>query len=591
MGLWKSTVKGAGVIAKRSKTVTHQVGIAARWVGEQNWFMRSLKFTGKTSFEMLRVLLALEKAVPYLINNKEARNIVYDMVYVTTHDIAPMMAVYWSNHYLQNYYFAPQEEQKLLSFYTLFLGGLTLAHYSSMYYTLMKDSEALLHSFTLDSVSAAVFNANKTTRRLTSCAEQKCTNKGFMKGSIREPMVLIGNDLLTFLLSFLPYLGQMTGILNVFIMGRYITRIATPQRCERHKNMVPESVLALGLMYLLSTTVMDKALNATIGLTPQIEYPTSQLFWLLLQITPKIIYRVLSHFILLMHINLAAHMVLPLDTSETISPFAHFLDIYERIVRFIADVVIAGLQVRIPQDFKLQKKGPPLISLASALAFFTRVLDSDLPRVHAPSPPDASKKIKEWLIVALVPYKFRSIDNFVNDRLIQRHWVAISNNITVFIDVLNAIGKTNKISIGLLHIAEWSPEHAAKIINYKWGIPKSVSILGLKLNKKEDFWALAQALRSWLDRHKVGHKETLAKGSPEIPLRGHQSPRHLLNQSPDSELPQPINIAPEQLISRRSSDGGSKGVINPNSLFSTRIPQEEISEKKNVLEGSYFKRD
>lgn len=576
MDLWESTVAGAQTITKAVKTSANVLSTAVQWVWNQNLIIRSIAFMARTLFEIIRHFLALEKAIPYLIRNKNARYIIEDMAYVAVHDVALVALVYYTNNYLQNYFLSDNSEnqQQVESSMLVFI-GLSITNNQAIRYTLQKSSEGLANSLLLDSLAPSIFNANKATPPENLC--KNCNSKRFIKGSIREPMILIGDDLLAFSLSFIPYVGKLAEILGIFIIGRYITRIVTPERCERHKAMVQESVLAIGLWYLLTMRLMDKGLSATdewlhttLGIVSTINHNTSTFQWVLLQIPPKIMYRILSHFVMLMHINIAAHRQIPLSKAQHKSVFANFLDIYESCVRFFTDVLISGLLIRAPKDLKFQKKGEPLITMSSALAFFTRFFNSDLPSV-APLPvPDAYARAKKTFIRIFVPKNFRTIDNFVNSRLVRRHWAAISDGGIFVVEVLNAIGKTNKVTIGILTIATWSPKQAAKIIKYKWGIPKPITLIALELNSNEKFWKLAEALKGWLERHNVV-KDVVLYSSPPVPSRHYLSPNAVSRKEIVPDLTN--NIAADGLVPHRQ-DSKEKELGPEVVLPQTKIPEQ-----------------
>jgi len=100
---------------------------------------------------------------------------------------------------------------------------------------------------------------------------------------------------LTWAINKIPYVGPLTSeVLDIYFIGRYETRLVTPERCERHKAMMQESVLALGLSYKATTMLMDMCLNATTGMPPYLYY------------------RTMRQLLLLLHVNVAAHMALPL---------------------------------------------------------------------------------------------------------------------------------------------------------------------------------------------------------------------------------------------------------------------------------------
>ncbi|WP_284498285.1 hypothetical protein [Legionella maioricensis] len=645
-----------GDVEAAENGVTAKLTAGAKWIWN-NAIVGVFTYTANTAFQLLEQGLALRKAVPTLVKNPEARKIVRGMAHVLVYDVLPLVSLNAINNQVQGYFQEDQDEMTGLSPYSVFLTGLTLVNYTVVAFTWRQGAQASVRILLLDSLGPPAFNSNKITRPPSLCTELKCTVKREVKGWGREPLVLLGNDLLTAGISYVPYLGPpVSRVLSVYFIGRYITRLTTPERCERHKAMMQESVLALGLGYEATTMIMDAFLDATIGMPPFLYY------------------RVMRHLLLLLHVNVAAHMTLPLvlpgcdlhlmselpknlaqyknsyifikknDTRELyyIQPDGEYeeakiidfnlfeekistiknkdrtklhlseeqikeivtsngghtllpkymdpLNIYERISRFIADVIFDGLKVRIPKDFKLEEGAKPLIPLSTGLKFATKVLRSDLESEQALTPPGFFKRsidaAKPWVL----PPMFRDATSFINDRVVADHWLALRDGTISTVEIIGSVGKVNvtptataiiaivrhalskskgeTIGKTALLTATWTPRFTAKALNYKWGIPRSVTLTALKLSKKEDFWDLADAIKAWCQRHNMPLEVKLVEKS-QVPLLGEKKVEPLPEQLESSPL-----IPPQDLISeRRDSSTVVAQITNAQEL----IPQRRSS--------------
>jgi hypothetical protein len=373
-----------------------------------------------------------------------------------------------------------------------------------------------------------------------------------VKGWAREPLVLLGNDLLTAGISYITYVGPpVSRVLSVYFIGRYITRLTTPERCERHKAMMQESVLALGLGYEATTMIMNAFLEATIGMPPFLYY------------------RVMRHLLLLLHVNVAAHMTLPLVSPKEATVYMDPLNIYERISRFIADVIFAGLKDRIPKDFKLEEGAKPLISLSTGLKFTTKVLRSDLESERDLTPPGFFKRSTNTLKPWVLPPMFRDATSFVNDTIVAEHWLVLREGAIAVVEIMGSVGKVNVVPTTtaikeiVQHMftkskaetlaktavltASWTPAFTAKTLNYKWGVPKLITRVTLRLSRKEDFWDLADALQAWFERHNIAFKVKLVD-SPQVPLLGEKKIAPLPDKTESLPIP-----SKKLISSRRTS--------------------------------------
>lgn len=490
MSWWTSVVNGV-------KTVGSGLSTGAKWV----WNNASLTklttglftYTANTTFQVLEQGLALRNSVPTLVKNINVRKVVSGMAYIAINDVLPLVALNYANNGLgyannsmQNYFRDGYEDEAWLSPYSAFLGTLTLAHYAVRAidygvkaYTIRQGVQSFMRITILDSVGPSAFNSNKLTPPPSLCTELDCNFKRKMKGMGREPLILLANDAFTTAISWFPYGGPtIAQVLRVFFNGRFITRSVTPERCERHKAMMQESVLALGLTYELSTMAMDYLLEATVG------------------VPPFLYYRTMKHLLLLLHINNAAHMKIPLVEDKDATFWIDPLNVYERICRFMADVIFAGLMKRVPIDFKPVKGAPPLIPLSPALQFGTKLLNSDLESERKTEPGFFKKSFqtaRQWIVPPILQE-----GGLNNDPIVSRYLPGIQKGSLYAVEIILSYRESKtKTTLGWI-----PPKGVALAINLKFGIPKKLTQFLLMLSNEEDFWEFLEALKLWFERNK-----------------------------------------------------------------------------------------
>ncbi|BCA97042.1 hypothetical protein TUM19329_34030 [Legionella antarctica] len=576
--------EGYGVGAKFSA--------GARWIWNKA-IVGALTYTANTAFQLLEQVQALRTAVPTLVKNPEALKLVRGMADVIVGDVLPLVTLNVINNQVQNYFHDDQEEVTGLGAYSLFLTGLTLVSYTVVAVTWRQGAQASARILLLDSLGPAAFNSNKTILPPTLCTELNCNIQRKAKGMLREPLILWGNDLLTAGISYIPYVGPpVSRVLSIYFIGRYITRLTTPERCERHKAMMQESVLALGLGYEVTTMIMDAFLEATIGMPPFLYY------------------RVMRHLMLLLHVNVAAHMTLPLVLPKDATVSMDPLNIYEQLSRFIADIIFAGLKENVPKYFKPEEGEKPLIPLSTALKFATRVLRSDLESEQPLGSPGFFKRsahaIKPWV----VPPIFHDSHSFVNDKIVAAHWPVIREEVITIVEIMGSVGKINAVATttavkdiiknvlyksrgetliqAVALTATWTPDITAKALNYQWGVSETVTLVALKLSKKEDFWALADALKAWFERHNIAF-------DVELDDRRHVALLGEKRMEPLPKLRESVPLASSQeLKSERRTSSRSKLVISPEELVSSKrssvtaiVRTEELVPKKRSSISPY----
>ncbi len=588
MGWWTSVVDGAKSVYRGLGTLSNGVSSGAKWL----WNNASLRkatvavftYGANTFFQGVEQLLALQKAAPALINHPGTRQIVGEVAYLITYDVLPIFALNAINNGAQNYFReGHSEESTWLAPYALFLSGLRLGNYLVMGYTWRQGAQASARMLAIAINAPATFNSNKEVIPKSLCDELKCSTPRKLKAVPREQVILATNDAFVWAISCLPGGTIPSWIVKVICNGRYITRVVTPERCEDHKAMMQESVLALGLGYELSCALMDLLFEYTVGMPPFLYH------------------RILKQVLLLLHINTATYMNIPLIKPEEATIRLDFLNRFEWISRFVANVIYAGLAKRVPIDLKPPKNEPPLISLSPTLQLGTEVLRSDIPKeesgpviepvVALVGSPDlnvqsvksqileaeqdtTSKKPEEQSVSSqqckellsgfintvkpwVLPPMFCSATDFINDPIVAHHWPALQKGGIATIDALKTYGQNNATAT-----LAWAPQGVAAVLYWTIGIPKFVTRVVLMLTNEDDFWDLANALKAWFERHEVKFEVKLADESQLALLDGTNKIELPLSMKDSSPV-----LPAEELITQRRT---SVPLILAEDLLSTR---------------------
>lgn len=491
---WSTGIEGV-------KTVYKGVGKGCSWVWNNATLAKCtyglFTYGANTVFQGLEGLLALRTAVPTLVYNRQAKKIMYGAGYLLINDALFLIALNFGNTHLQNYCRKGHEQETYYSLYGAFLTVLTLVNYSITAFTWRQGVQTLIRNTIIESNAPSAFNSNKSSPPKSLCTDLKCNYKRIAKGMLREPLILLANDGFVWVIkNSIPYVGgAMATILNIFFHGRYQYRIATPERCERHKAMMQEEVLALGLGYEITTRLLDHLLEQSIG------------------IPPKFYHRTLQHLLLLLHINLAAHSRLPLVEEKDATLYLDPLNLYERICRFLADVLFAGLMKRIPIDFKPVPGAAPLIPLSTALQWSSMILNKDKETEMQYQPPGVLAKLLQKLRVIILPPILQSAHGFCRDPIVTLYWPAIRQGGITTTEMIESIGLSKKVQL-----LSWAPKSVATVLNLKFGIPKKVTRSALMLSKEEDFWDFIDALKKWFERHNVKTEVLLADNIGETGL-------------------------------------------------------------------------
>lgn len=563
MSWWSSVVNGV-------VTVGTGIGTGLKWVWDNASLSRVTKgvltYSVNTGVQALKQVVALRKAIPALINKSESRKILDGMAYVAVYDVLPIVSLNFVNNTLQTYCRSTPYVWPIL----------TLVDWGVTGYTWRQGAQSFIRITALDALGPPAFHANSSRPPVSLCLERNCNTKRRMKGILREPFVLIANDLFVGAISNIPYVGYpVSRVLRVFFNGRYITRLATPELCERHKFqfMMQESILELGLAYEANKMLMDYVLELTIGMPPYLYY------------------RTMSHLLLLFHVNLAAHLKLPLIKPENATLPIDPLNIYEGVCRFIADVVFAGLVKRVPIDFQFDRNAKPLIPLTPTLRLATRLLKSDLEIEQQITPGffnKATRKMKVWVL----PPILQGADGLINDPILAKYWPTLRQGAISSIGVIQSASKARTTAT-----LAWAPKTVATALYLIVGVPKKVTKILLMLSQEEEFLNLADALKAWFERHNVRCEVVLVKALPpsaitlhgdrliEVPKQVNTTPllsaAELLPVTTDSDV---VAVRPEELVSVKSKEIITTSA-NPASLFTTRrrgLPSKVNGDTENL---------
>ncbi|MFI4962273.1 MAG: hypothetical protein ACHP6H_00285 [Legionellales bacterium] len=509
-------------------------------------------YTANTGFQVLDQVRALRTAVPALIYNEKSQKIVYSMGYMVVRDVLPLVGLNYANNSLQHYFdvlplvglncannslhncsdVLPlvglnytnnslarnfNEEDGRDPYwavpYAVLLTTLTLVDFGVKFYTLRQGAQSFIRITVLDSVAPPAFNADKGFQPPQSCSNTECSFVRRMKGSMREPLILLTNDALVYMISQVPYGGALTSrIARVFFNGRHISRLAIPDHCDSHRFqlLMQESVLAFGLTFELTSNLMNQALAATIGMPPYI------------------FHRTMLHLLLLLHVNLAIHTLSSsVHTKNATIPIDPFV-IYETVCRFAEEVAFSGLQTIAPKYFKIEEGVPPLITLSGALQLGTRLFKGDLDEENT-LPPDLFKQRFKQFRALVFPPIIQGADGFINDPIIASYWPSLNDGVISSIGIIKNCAKDRRTKI-----ASMGPADKVAITLY-WllGFPKALTKTLLILSNDKDFWDFVNALEDWFGRHNV---------RSEFHLVSNASQHVLFGDKPLVEAPTPEDV-------------------------------------------------
>jgi len=261
------------------------------------------------------------------------------------------------------------------------------------------------------------------------------------------------------------------------------------------------------------------------------------------------------------------------------------LDVYESAIRFLSDVVFAGLVKRIPIDFAPVKGAPPLIPLVPALKWLTTLFNADLITENQRQPDFLSHQLHQMKVWCLPPI-LHDTNGLIRDPINGKYWTEIRSGILSTIGTLESFGKANTAN-ALATV----PKLTARVLFSVYGIPKKLTKAFFIVVQVEEFWSMITALKDWVDRHNVALKVELISNPDATPLHG----KLLVLTTPKSDGVQQVAEAkvlqtkirekktivnPEQLISSRRQEDG-RVTVSAHSLFSRRRPVIKIEEAQS----------
>ena len=511
-------------------------------------------FSTNTTFHVLEEALALRTAVPTLISNPKARRIVNGMSYLVVHDVLPLVSLNYVNNGVQKYFRDGYDENESSSVYSIFLSALSLGSFIVTAYTWQRGAQTFVRVAVLDSFGPPAFNSNRKGVPPSLCIDYDCNEQRKWKGMGRELGILLANEALISGISYIPYAGPpVAKALTVVNNGRYVTRVVTPERCERHKAMEQEFVVAIGLTFELMCWLMDKGLNATVGPLPFLYL------------------RTLRHIVLAFQVNLAAHMEVPLANPEEATVSFDLFNYYERVWRFILDVFWAGLLKRVPIDFRPEQGVPPFIPLSTFFQVATRMLKSDLEKERLLPSNQLMRTMKDKLL----PPMFRSTYDFTRDPVIADYWSEIREGAITTLEMVESYGRTRVVAT-MAH----APKGVAVLLDLQFGIPAKVTRIALMLSRERDFWDLFDAMKAWFERHNPKVEVRLVTASTTLPLRCTTT---LAPLPAEPEKPRVISSA-AALLSASKPVKKEENQIDLSQLVSVARPKEYVT----VSEDAFF---
>lgn len=566
MGWWDTLENGV-------ETFGNKVVAGLSWTWNNASLSRVTKglvtYVANTSFGILKQGLALEQAIPSLYNNPKSWKIVKGMSHVVL-DAVPLLFLNVMNAKAQGYFRSDTEKDlSWFTAYSVFLSGLTLVNYGVKAYTWRQGVQSLIRVSILDSLGPVAFTTQKESIP-SLCVEEQCTNARKAKGWLKEPFILLGNELLTNSVKNIPYIGEPSSqVLRVLFNGRYIARQASPEFCERHKvqAIMHEYLLGLGLTFELSSQLMDYVLHHTVGMPPYLYH------------------RTLRHLLLLLHVNVAAHMTLPLlKANEATLPFDP-LNFFENTSRFVMDVFSYGLKTAVPMYVKFDEDAEPFIPLSVALQKSTSVLNYDL--VQKNGKEKSHYQPSSAMLWMIAPPILQGMDNFIRDPIITLYWFDLANKVTDYVDGVLTVGSY----VSKYRVTKY-PGLTSFALNYYKSIPDDWTETALMLCKEQDFWDFIHALKGWLARHGLKSEVKFSK-EPVIYLHGEQRPEPLLllNKGADPSLSGANTTTHPSVIEVKKPQKSPISPISPTTIASKRehLMKVELSDfksknnKKNAL--------
>ncbi len=468
MGLWSSLVKGTRT---------------------------ALTYTANVLTDGLSAVIALRHAIPAL-TTPEPKKILRATLHVTTHKILPLILLHYVNSQLQTYAHTGQEDDENNSaWYDLnMLSAITAIDWAVWGVTHWAATELVVETLIIDTMAPAAFNDHKKLLPPSPdspCVQQECNFKRRIKGDISETLILFLLFSMITSIRSLPYGGElMHRIASILSSGTLIMRSGKLDACSRHRTTHSETVLVLGAFYTTSNILIDKILDATIGMPP------------------FLVYRTIQHFLLLWWINTAAHMHMPYVAPGTGTLPFDPIERFESAMREGTDILFAGITDKTIKLLKPVPGSPPYISLPLILKKITDALNHD-------------RQPKQLLhekhggpirfFRSQMPPIFRSTDQAITNPVVRIFWSDFQEFMS---DILITVQKTSdplRKASALPGVAMTVKKGLPEILFLQFGLPKKLTNFLITLNKEEDFRVFILALEQWFQWYKACEKKPLAE--------------------------------------------------------------------------------
>ncbi|USQ13921.1 hypothetical protein J2N86_00800 [Legionella lytica] len=572
MGWWNTIVNGAQ-IAK--DTVTDSV----KWIWDWTYTpaVKVSTFAFNMMFSTLEQVQALKTSLPAL-GSEQSYKIVKAATKIAVYQIAPLILINMANASLQTTVRngRDNEEDASLLYNAMVIPAATAIDWAVWGWTTQRSSHMLAQTMAIDTMGAAAFNTTKPkpkTKELTPCEREHCNFKRKVKGSLREFFVLFLNDLLTGGVSYLPYAGEIVAlILKTGFAGDLITRGANLDRCERHRASAERSkIWSLGLAYVVTEMLLDKALQSTVGI------PTYA------------VHRTMRHMLMLLFINNATQMKI-----DYVEPGKYdLLDpvvAYGKASGFLADVIISGSKAEIARLFQPQPNKQPFISVPDILRRLTEILNSDLERLNRPKP--GPVKIVAKKIAPSIYYDSKAA---VNDPVFRIFWPDMHELGLDIIDIVKMAGipVANLTRSHIPLVATAIRNAVPELLYQRYGLSPKVTTFLINLCSDEDFWKFVQALQQWLQRHELREAPPLATASDSQLSSLHESRDHTPIQEENQEL-RVLNTETPPLVDLKIDTAQNHRELNIHSFHRRPNTRREKAQEStslslsNAIQSNYF---
>lgn len=497
------------------------------WAKEKAWgaVSATAKYTYGTVSHLFEQIGVLPKTIRSLLAHESSRTITNHLAYIISHDLLPLLLVNFANNYIQQS-FSPEydeEDSSWLSANYFIDCSLMLLGLAVKAYNFRQGTQMATRTILVSLRAADAFNQINPRERSPLCIEEKCTVAQQIKGSGRELVELMANDLAVHLISQIPGMSGVSYLVSIYVRGRYIAKSTTPERCPDHRALESEYALALGLGHEGMAMLLRAALTATSGLPPEFCLKT------------------MEQMLLMFQIAIAAHLNPPLVRSGEQTIPVDPMDLYERFMGWWTKVVASGLKKQIPPLLQ----GPP-----SNIPWQT--ISNSLYKV-------AHHPLTRQLKYIILPPMFHSEDQFINDPIIKRDWETLMNRTDSVLAFI--INKGNPEKSYTVKVAAWAPKSTAAAVKVVYGIPQFITKSLLIVVGEEVSLDYLRAVRNWV-------------GELTIKVNANTEKKLLLPRAPDLRKNMEPSVISEvqDHLKRTSTNRNKKAEINPRLLLKKPKP-------------------